>query len=508
MASGCSIRATGTWTAKTTDQTTQAIGALAIAPSNDSIIYAGTGEGALSGDSYFGSGVLKSTDGGNTWTHVSDDYFRGVATSRIVVDPTNADHLFAAIVRGRGGARRTSPKEHSRFGVWESQDGGASWKLIQKSPKDSLGATDLEMDPLNPQILYSSFLGDAIYKSTNGGKKWTTVMTGLPNGDYEANQTRFSITISHPSATSDAVLYAGFDWIDAATGKYQKPRVFKSTNAAASWTMLPAGSGVDIVEDYCATQCSYDNVIEADPTNPNVVFAAGQFDYNITHAGGIYRSDDGGATWRNLGYDMHPDFHALAFDPANTQRVLVGNDGGVWTSDNQGGRQTAGSPAQQQDVDEPERQGSVDRTVHVDRDRSAGRAGPGRHAHLGRHAGQRHGAEVREQQYVVRRGRRRRRPGGRRPDVRVVHPRPVVLRLQHVLLTAGFGVPVDGRRQLLHGLVHPQGPGPDRPLRLLRAVRHEPVEPEPAVHRDVPPVPHGQRQDAGSKRRPVEQHQR
>ncbi len=72
--------ATGTWSAKTTDQTTQAIGALAIAPSNDAIIYAGTGEGAFSGDSYFGNGVLKSTDGGNTWTHVSDDYFRGVAT--------------------------------------------------------------------------------------------------------------------------------------------------------------------------------------------------------------------------------------------------------------------------------------------------------------------------------------------------------------------------------------------------------------------------------------------
>ena len=83
--------ATGTWSAKTSDQETQAIGALAIAPSNDSIIYAGTGEGALSGDSYFGDGVLKSTDGGNTWTHVSGDYFRGVATTRIVVDPTNAE---------------------------------------------------------------------------------------------------------------------------------------------------------------------------------------------------------------------------------------------------------------------------------------------------------------------------------------------------------------------------------------------------------------------------------
>ena len=113
---------TGTWSTKTTDQTTQAIGALAIAPSNDAIIYAGTGEGALSGDSYFGNGVLKSTDGGNTWTHVSGDYFRGVATSRIVVDPTNPNHLYAAVLRGRGGARRTSPDDPfavRRLGVEE-----------------------------------------------------------------------------------------------------------------------------------------------------------------------------------------------------------------------------------------------------------------------------------------------------------------------------------------------------------------------------------------------------
>jgi uncharacterized repeat protein (TIGR01451 family) len=334
---------TGTWSAKTTDQTTQAIGALAVAPSDDSIIYAGTGEGALSGDSYFGNGVLKSTDGGNTWAHVSGDYFRGVATSRIVVDRANPNHLYAAVLRGRGGARRTSPEIHSRFGVWESKNGGADWTLIQ-AVKDSLGATDLEIDPLNSQILYSSFLGDAIYKSTNGGASWAKVMNGLPNALYESGQTRFSITIAHPSAASPAVLYAGFDWYDAATGAHKGSRVFKSTDAAASWSITSAGAGVDIVENYCDAQCSYDNVIEVDPTNPNVVFAAGQFDYDITHAGGIYRSDDGGATWRNLGYDLHPDFHALAFNPTNTQQVVIGNDGGVWSSENQGGRQAAGTP--------------------------------------------------------------------------------------------------------------------------------------------------------------------
>src|ERR671934_1005678 len=116
----------GVWTPKTDNLPSLAIGALAIAPSDDKIVYAGTGEGALSGDSYFGNGVLKSTDGGNSWSHVSGDYFEGVSMSRIVVDPANADHLYAAVLRGRGGARRTTPTVHSRYGIWESKDGGVA----------------------------------------------------------------------------------------------------------------------------------------------------------------------------------------------------------------------------------------------------------------------------------------------------------------------------------------------------------------------------------------------
>jgi uncharacterized repeat protein (TIGR01451 family) len=330
----------GTWSPKSNDNSTQSIGALAIAPSNDSIVYAGTGEGALSGDSYFGDGVLKSTNGGNTWAPVSGDYFRGVSMSRLVVDPTNPNHVYAAVLRGRGGARRTSPTVHSRYGVWESKDGAATWNLIQEV-KDTNGATDLELDPQNPQILYSSFWGDAIYKSSDGGASWSKAMAGLPIAAYAANQTRFSISISRPTPASPAVLYAGFDWADASG--HHDSRVFKSINGAASWAILAGGTGADAVENYCDTQCFYDNVIEVDPTNPDVVFAAGQFNYGIG-SGGIFRSDDGGATWKNLGYDQHPDFHAIAFDPANTAQVLIGSDGGVWSSPDRGGRPNAADP--------------------------------------------------------------------------------------------------------------------------------------------------------------------
>src|SRR5437764_337263 len=189
------------------------MGALAIAPSNDAVVYAGTGEGALSGDSYFGNGILKSTDGGFTWSHVSGDFFFGVSTSRLAVDPGDPNHLYAAILRGRGGDRRTSPPIHSTFGIWESHDGAATWTLLKAAPAGSLGATDLRLDPRSPTTLYASFWSDKIYKST-----------------------------------------------------------------------------------------------------------------------------DGGATWKNIGWDLHPDFHALAFDPNDSNKVLLGNDGGVYYSTSRGGR--------------------------------------------------------------------------------------------------------------------------------------------------------------------------
>ena len=335
------------WVPKTDNMPSLHIGALAVAPSDDNVVYAGTGEGALSGDSYFGNGILKSTDGGNTWSHVSGDYFYGVSISRIVVDPSNANHLYAATLRGRGGVRRTSPVQHSRFGIWESTDGGATWSLLKQAPQGTNGATDLELDPQNGD-LYASFWHDAIYKSTNGGASWKTIMNGLPaNANYAAGLTRFSISLSHPASQSQATLYAGFDWYGN-DGTYHQSEVFKSTNAGGSWSQLsqPDPNGTfnkENVSGYCAGQCFYDNVIEADPTNPDVVFAGGVYDY-AHGAGGIFRSTDGGQTWTNLGYDQHPDFHAVAFDPANTQHVMIGSDGGVWYSTDLGGRSSTSTP--------------------------------------------------------------------------------------------------------------------------------------------------------------------
>src|SRR5260370_38730834 len=166
-------------------------------------------------------------------------------------------------------------------------------------------------------------------------------MNGLPTGaNFGAIPTRFSLGISHPAADAKATLYTGFDWVEGMTGKRKGARLFKSTDEGTTWSLLPTGTApFDTIADYCNGQCFYDNVIEPDPTNPNVVFVAGSFGYNMPiQSGGIFRSDDGGATWKNLGWDLHPDFHALAFDPNNSAQVLIGNDGGVWYSTDRGGR--------------------------------------------------------------------------------------------------------------------------------------------------------------------------
>ena len=336
--------ATKTWTPKTDDLPSTAIGDLAVAPSNDLVVYAGTGEGALSGDSYFGNGILKSTDGGSTWSHVSGDYFFGVSTARLAVDPNDANHLYAAILRGRGGDRRVSPPIHSTYGIWESHDGAATWTLLKAAPAISLGATDLRLDPQSPSTIYASFWSDKIYKSTDAGATWNPIMNGLPtDANFAAGLTRFNLAISHPAGQS-AVLYTGFDWVDTA-GHHHAARLFKSTDGGTSWVETGHGTGIDSVVDYCGTQCFYDNVIEADPTNPNIVFAGGSFGYTLSPpSGGIFRSTDGGATWKNLGWDLHPDFHALVFDPSNPANVLIGNDGGVYYSTGRGGRNTTNAP--------------------------------------------------------------------------------------------------------------------------------------------------------------------
>jgi uncharacterized repeat protein (TIGR01451 family) len=334
---------TSHWTPVTDQTPSLAIGAIALAPSNENIVYVGTGEGALSGDSYFGNGVLKSVDGGQTFSHVSGTYFQQVSISAIAVDPTDPDHLYVATLRGRGGSHRQTPPFPTPYGIWESSDGGVTWTPRLTTNDENKGATDLVMDPQDPNVLYASFWSQGIVKTTDGGLHWNPVMNGLPsNADYTVAQTRFALGISHPSPGGHATLYTGFEWYDT-DGNYHSSTVWKSTDDGASWSE----TNTAVVGGYCGSpsgsQCFYDNVIGVDPSNPDIVFALGLFNYG-TGTGGVFRSMDGGATWVDLGWHQHPDFHAIAFRADDPSHVMIGNDGGVWYSPDYGGRLNANDP--------------------------------------------------------------------------------------------------------------------------------------------------------------------
>ena len=332
------------WTSRTKDADTQSVGALALAPSDDRIVYMGTGEGALAGDSYYGDGIYKSTDGGVTWAHVSSR-FAGQATSAIAVDPTNPQHVYAATLRGRGGNHRTTAPTGQPFGVYESTDGGVNWTLRKGTTDQLHGATDVVMDPQNPRALWASFWGDGIYRSTNGGATWSSSLGNLPAGNFLEGGTRFSLGVSRPSGAAQPTLYTGFDYFDLSK-VYHRSQVFRSVDGGTTWTNATGSpaTGPDSVAGYCGTQCFYDNVVKPDPANPDIVYALGSYGYgNSPQSGGVYRSTDGGAHWLSLGYDLHPDFHAVAFQANNTAHVAIGNDGGVWQSSTRGGRNGGGA---------------------------------------------------------------------------------------------------------------------------------------------------------------------
>jgi photosystem II stability/assembly factor-like uncharacterized protein len=334
-----------TWTPVFEHEATAAIGDIAIAPSNSQIVWVGTGEHNIFRSSQAGIGVYKSADGGKTWSHMGLADTNTIA--RIVVHPKNPDVVYIAA----GGHEWTSNPER---GVFKTVDGGKTWDKVL-FVNDQTGAYDLVMDPKDNNTLYAAtwqrtrkkwndprnfpdYTGSGIYKTTDAGKTWTPVNAGLPEAKFRG-RIGLDLCLTKPN-----VLYALVDnyeisrkaTADEETDAYGVPSsgiikgatVFRSDDGGASWKQV---SGLTpeqktFMERHSNTYGWVFGQIRVDPNDENTVYILG-VPFSV--------SADGGKTFK---YVRSPggDNHALWIDPENSNYLIKGFDQGVAVSYDKG----------------------------------------------------------------------------------------------------------------------------------------------------------------------------
>jgi hypothetical protein len=314
-----------TWTPRTDDQPSMAMGAIAFAPSHPKIIYAGTGEANFGATTYAGAGLLKSIDRGSNWFLLAEGKFSRSAFSDIRVDPTNANQLMAATARGilgRVAAGTNIPPGAPSRGIFKSTDGGTNWaqKLVGEG-------TDIEIVPNNFNRQYAA-LGEVygqstngLYRSMNGGDAWTKIDGPWTPEIALAKVGRIGVAIA-PS--SPDTVYASFARIRYDTNSTEPSLlgIWRTDNAWAAtptWTII-SDSNYPKTPDYLW----YFNVLFVEQTNSEVLYF-GEV--------ALWRYAFG--SWASIKGTMHDDQHAFAWagpDNSGYYRLVMGNDGGVWMS--------------------------------------------------------------------------------------------------------------------------------------------------------------------------------
>jgi photosystem II stability/assembly factor-like uncharacterized protein len=291
-----------TWEPVFEKEPVAAVGAVAIDPTNERIVWAGTGEANPRNDVSYGNGLYKSTDEGKSWTRVG---LAGVwSISRIAIDPRNSRHV---VVGAFGDPFRDSPDR----GVYVTFDGGRTWsKSLYLS--ESSGASDVAMDPKDPNVVYAGMWhfrrlpwtftsggpDGGLFKSTDGGRTWHKLTgNGLPGG--YTGRIGLAIAPSRPNRV--------FALIEAKGGI-----LWRSDDAGLHWTMVSDDTLVD-------QRPFYFTHIAVDPRNPNHVYAVSEM---------LSESKDGGRKFTEIAKGVHVDYHAIWIDPTNPKRIIVGEDGG------------------------------------------------------------------------------------------------------------------------------------------------------------------------------------
>lgn len=332
-----------TWRNVFDDQITASIGDIAIAPSDPEQLWVGTGEANIFRSSHAGAGIYTSTDGGDSWEHMGLTETQTIG--RIVVHPTDPDIVWVA---ASGHEYRDNPER----GVYKTTDGGRTWEKVLYVD-EMTGAIDLVIHPDDPRTLYAAtwqrrrakfndprnepaftgsdeyFTGSGVWKSTDGGQSWRPVNEGLPEARYRG---RIGIDIAR---SSPETVYAFVDNYEIArpapegdTDAYGRPRggiirgatVFRSDDGGESWRQTSVDG--EYMESLGGTYGWVFGQMRVDPNDADKIYVLGVQ---------LHVSEDGGRSFRRL-TGMHVDHHGLWIDPDNSDYVVNANDGGAYVT--------------------------------------------------------------------------------------------------------------------------------------------------------------------------------
>ena len=295
------------WKAIFAHEATASIGAMALAPSNPSILWVGTGEANIRNDVLDGAGLYLSTDAGKSFRRVGFKDAGQIA--RIVVDPHDANHVLVAVLGHAWGP-------NAERGVFETTDGGKTWRKTL-FVNDHTGAIDLAMQPGNSRVLFASMwqaqrypwtLEDGgpdsgIWRSEDGGATWTKLTDGIPKSPL--GRIAISVAPSDPE-----LVYALIET------RHGNGLLFASHDLGDHWSEVSDNYALD-VRPFYFTQ------LQVAPNDASRIYFLSFF---------LMQSNDGGKTAHPIDKTVHVDHHALWIDPTNPERMIQGNDGGAYLS--------------------------------------------------------------------------------------------------------------------------------------------------------------------------------